>query len=74
VPLVAELRASTEIEAAVPDEPRDRGSVWPWALAALSYAPNRYVDAAAAVEVSATPQYSTSLGALLRISGEWGAP
>src|SRR4029079_14792524 len=37
VPLAKLWRASTEVELAVPDDPRGRGALWPWALVALRW-------------------------------------
>ncbi len=74
LPIVSKLSASTEIEVAVPDHPRDRGVAWPWWLIGLRYMPTSYLETAAAFETSSTPLYARSFGGLLRISGAWGAP
>ncbi len=74
LPLSGPLSASTELELAVPDEPSDRGSVWPWGLVALRYSIGRSLEAALATEASASPTYTAELGTLLRITGTWGQP
>jgi hypothetical protein len=62
------FRATAEIEIAIPDEPRGRGAVWPWALAALAWRSGTGWEAAAAVEAAATPQHSFETNALVRLS------
>ena len=74
VPIVRDLSSSAEVEVAVPDEPRDRGAVWPWGLLALRWVPEPWLEAAAGVEASASPAHASSIGALARVSGRWGAP
>jgi hypothetical protein len=74
LPIAGPLAASTELELAVPDEPRERGAVWPWGVVALRYAVGRSIEAALATEASASPTYAAELGTLLRVSGTWGEP
>lgn len=74
VPIAADVSSSAEVEVAVPDEPRDRGEVWPWGLLALRWVPEPWLEAAAGVEASASPANASSIGGLARISGQWGAP
>lgn len=73
VPLgAAPLTASTELEIVVPDDPRARGTAWPWALGALAWhMPDRW-EIAAAVEARATPRESAAVDAILRVSKSWG--
>ncbi|HEU4734961.1 MAG TPA: hypothetical protein VFT22_44015 [Kofleriaceae bacterium] len=67
------LAVSTELELVRPDEPRGRGSLWPWALAALSWDDGDW-QAAAAVEASASPQYRSRVDALFQLGRRWGKP
>ena len=64
---------STELELVRPDEPRGRGALWPWALAAVSWAPGAW-QAAVAVEASASPEYRRRVDALVQLGRRWGAP
>ncbi len=73
LPLAYGLGAVTEAEVAIPDDPGDRGPAWPWVLAGLRYLPVELLEIAAAVEVSSTPAYSSSVGGLLRVSGTWSS-
>ena len=61
---------SAEVELVVPDD-RSRGSVWPWALGAITWRSAAGWDVAGAVEASATPQYRSRVDALLRLSHTW---
>ena len=74
VPIVSKLSASTELEVAVPDNPRERGALWPWWLIGIRYLPTSFLETAAAFETSSTPLYARSFGGLLRVSGTWGTP
>lgn len=65
------LTASTELELVVPDRDRMRGRVWPWALAALGYERGSW-RAAAAVEASASPQYTRRVDVLFSLTRFWG--
>ncbi|HSN24624.1 MAG TPA: hypothetical protein VLT45_00010 [Kofleriaceae bacterium] len=65
------LTASTELEVVVPDDPRGRGNVWPWALAALGWDSGVW-HAAAAIEASASPEDRRRLDALLNLGRVWG--
>jgi hypothetical protein len=67
------LWASTELELVRPDDPRGRGSLWPWALAALNWDHGDW-QAAAAVEASASPEYRSRVDALFQLSRRWGKP
>jgi hypothetical protein len=66
------LRASTEIEIAAPDEPANRGSVWPWALVALTWRVTPAWDMAVATEAGATSTTKSEVNALMRASYAWG--
>jgi hypothetical protein len=74
VPLTQRLRASTELEIVAPDDPRGRGTVWPWALVAMRYMPVDKWEIAGAVESAATPTHAFELNAMLRLSRTWGSP
>ena len=65
------LTASTELEVVVPDDPRGRGTVWPWALAALGWDCGVW-HAAAAIEASASPEDRRRLDALVNVGRVWG--
>ena len=67
-PLGQYLRLSTEIEVAAPDEPSDKGTVWPWFLGALAWRPGKGWEAAGAIEVGSTPRYSFEWNGLLRVA------
>ncbi|HET7503488.1 MAG TPA: hypothetical protein VFK02_20845 [Kofleriaceae bacterium] len=73
VALPLELAVSSELELVRPDDPRGRGSLWPWALAALSWDHGDW-QAAAAVEASASPQYRSRVDALFQLGRRWGKP
>lgn len=74
VPLNAFLVASTEIELVVPDDPRGRGTAWPWGLVALRWMPAPAWEVAGAVEAASTPRNASALNGLLRLSYNIGAP
>ncbi len=63
--------ASTELELVAPDDPRGRGSLWPWGLVALRYRPVPRWEVASAFEASASPTAVASLSGLLRASYQW---
>jgi hypothetical protein len=67
------LTASTELELVIPDVDRGRGSVWPWALAAVGWDDGDW-QAAVAVEASATAEYRSRLDVLAQLGCRWGAP
>jgi hypothetical protein len=67
LPIVGALRLSTEVEIAIPDAPRGRGSVWPWGLMALAWR-RRGWEIAAAVEAASTPAHRYQVDALMRLS------
>ncbi len=64
-----ELAAAVELELVVPDHGA-RGAVWPWALVALSWRRALW-EAAVAVEASASPELSSRLDVLARLSRRW---
>ncbi len=73
LPLNAAWHVSSEVELVVPDEADGRGTVWPWALGAVSW---RFADswtAAAAMEVSSSPQYTYRVDGIARLTRDWGA-
>lgn len=66
------LRASTEIEIAAPDEPANRGSIWPWVLVAVTWRVTPRWDMAVATEAGATSTTKSEVNALMRASYAWG--
>ncbi len=66
------LRASTEIEIAAPDEPANRGSIWPWVLVAVTWRATPRWDVAIAAEAASTSTAKSELNALMRASYAWG--
>lgn len=74
VPLNDAFTASAEVELAVPDDSRDRGTVWPWGLAAITWSPTSDWEAAAAIEGRATPEHDGAISGMLRIARRWGTP
>jgi hypothetical protein len=72
VALPHSLVASTELEVVVPDDSDGRGTVWPWALAALGWERGPW-RAAGAVEASASPEYRRRIDVLFQLTREWGA-
>ena len=71
--LAGGFAVSTELELVRPDEPRGRGALWPWVLAAVSWDRGPW-QAAVAVEASASPEYLRRVDALCQLSRRWGAP
>ena len=69
LPFAGVLVASSELELVVPDE-QDRGEVWPWALAALSWRCAPW-EAAIAIEASASPELSSRFDILARLAHHW---
>jgi hypothetical protein len=67
-----QLAAATELELVRPDDGAG-GDVWPWALAALTWRQARW-EAAVAVEASASPELSSRLDVLARLTRSWEAP
>jgi hypothetical protein len=67
-PLGAGLRASTELELAVPDKPNGRGAVWPWGLLALAWRSGTGWEVAGATEAASTPEHRYEINALVRVS------
>lgn len=74
MPVSRRVSTSAEVELVVPDDAGDRGAAWPWGLLALRWQPSSWIEAAAAVEASASPEHTSSVGGLARVSGQWGAP
>lgn len=68
VPVATRFRLASEIELVVPDEPRGRGVLWPWALVAFGVRPAAGWDAAAGVEASSGPEARREVHALLRLT------
>lgn len=73
VALPCAFAVSTELELVRPDEPRGRGSLWPWVLGALSWDRGPW-QAAAAIEASASPEYRSRVDGLFQLGRRWGAP
>jgi hypothetical protein len=82
VPLARKWQASTEFELVFPDNDnpdpavravqRARGSVWPWGLAAVTWAPVRHIQVAGAIEAASTPTALREINALMRVTMMWG--
>lgn len=73
VPVAWRVVASTELELVRPDDP-SRGSVWPWMLVALRWAPADRWELASGIEAASTPTAVREVNALVRLSRSWGAP
>lgn len=73
VALARAFAVSTELELVRPDQARGRGTLWPWALAALSWDRGDW-QSAVAVEASASPEYRSRVDALFQLSRRWGKP
>ena len=67
------LALSTELELVRPDHDRGRGTLWPWALAALGWDGGTW-QAALAVEASASPEDRRRIDVLGQLGRRWGAP
>lgn len=74
LPLNSRLFASTEIEFVWPDDPGDRGPVWPWGLVALRFTPTPAWEMSGAVEANASPTNTAAIRALVRLSHTWSGP
>lgn len=74
LPIGAGFRIATELELVVPDRPRGRGAVWPWALAAIGYRPSEAWDVALAMEASSGPEYTGELHGLARATYTFERP
>lgn len=74
LPITALLFASTEVELVWPDDPKDRGNIWPWGLVALRYAPAPFWEISGAVEANASPTNTAATRALVRLSHTWSGP
>src|SRR5690606_2329710 len=59
---------ATELELVIPDDPRDRGQVWPWGSVALGWNLAREWEVAGALQASAGPEFRQRLDALCRLS------
>lgn len=68
LPLRGGLRAATELELVLPDEPRGREVAWPWALGALGWRSESGWEAAVGVEASSGPRRGFETHALARLS------
>jgi hypothetical protein len=71
VPVADAITCAAEFELVVPDDSGGRGEVWPWALAAVGWQPAPAWNLAAALEASASPEYTSRLDALLTVSRAW---
>lgn len=67
------LAFSTELELVIPEVDRGRGTLWPWALAALSWERGAW-QAAIAIEASASPEHRHRIDALAQLARRWGMP
>jgi hypothetical protein len=71
LPLGGRLGATGELELVRPDHGGDRGSLWPWALAALGWRGGGW-ESAIAIEASRSPSHRGAVDALFRLSRTWG--
>jgi hypothetical protein len=73
-PIAEHFGASTELELARPDDARDRGTIWPWGLLALTWRSGTGWESSAAVEAGAGPRQQFETNALLRLSRNLEVP
>jgi hypothetical protein len=73
-PLSPSWHAGAALELAAPDEPRQRGALWPWALLSLAWVPRGPWEAALAVETHASPEQRAQVNGLVRIGRRWEGP
>jgi hypothetical protein len=73
MPVVRRVSASTELELVTPDDPRGRGTVWPWGLVAVRWMPVVGWEVAGAVEAASTPTSTREVNALARLTWAWGS-
>jgi hypothetical protein len=72
LPFTRSFAASTELELAAPDQPRDRGILWPWGLVSLRYRLAEVWEMAGAVEAGASPTSISSVSGIVRLSRTFG--
>jgi hypothetical protein len=72
ISLPRSLALSTELELVRPDRDRGRGTLWPWALAALGWNDGAW-EAALAIEASASPEDRRRVDVLGQLGRRWGA-
>lgn len=72
--LVDALFLSTELELVVPDDPQGRGAVWPWGLAGLTWTPAPAWELAGAVQASASPEHSSRVDGIARLTYRTAGP
>jgi hypothetical protein len=72
VALPRSFAITTEVELVRPDHDRGRGTLWPWALAALGWDDGTW-QAALAVEASASPEDRRRVDVLGQLGRRWGA-
>jgi hypothetical protein len=72
LPITRSFGASTELEVAMPDDPRERGVVWPWALISLRYRLAEVWEVAGAAEAGASPMATSFVSGILRLSRTFG--
>jgi hypothetical protein len=68
IPLRWGFRAGAEVELVIPDDPRGRGELWPWALGSLGWRSGTGWEAAAGVEAASGPENRSEVHALARLS------
>ncbi len=73
VPVAAAWTLSTELELVIPDDARGRGTIWPWAMTAMTWSRGVW-DAAVALEASASSEERGRLDALCRLGRRWELP
>jgi len=65
------FRYVNELELAVPDEPKNGATVWPWGLLSLSWKSRGGWEVAGALEASSTPLNRYETAALARLMRRW---
>lgn len=68
---VHDLAAMSELELVIPDDSAGRGGAWPWALVALAWKPAATWEISAAIEARASPESTSALDGLLRVTRRW---
>ena len=70
IALPRSLVLGSELELVIPDDPRGRGTAWPWLLGSIAYVRGDW-QAAVAVEASASPLYTGRVDVLAQLNRRW---
>jgi hypothetical protein len=68
MPLLRRVQGSTSFELVAPDHPGSGGTLWPWARVGATYLVSEHWTLAAAIGAKATPEISSQIYGLLRVS------